>query len=823
MLVPLSWLKKYVEIDLPPKQIAHMLTMAGVEVSNYKEIGAHLDDNKFIVGEIIKIEPHPNADRIKLPMVDIGSQNTVQVVCGAPNIREGQKIAFAKIGAKVFNTHSEKVEQLREANIRGVKSEGMICSIKELGIGDDHEGILVLDDSTEVGIPISNVVSDVIFNIDVTPNRADCLSILGVAREIAALTNKTVLEPEISFSTIDKLTKSVISVDIKDLDLCRRYTASVIEGVTIKQSPQWLQDILIKIGQRPINNVVDITNYVMLETNQPLHAFDITSINNRSIIVRKAKSKEKLTTLDGEDRELEPPMLVIADTSGAIGLAGIMGGANSEISDSTHTILLEAANFEPINTRKTSSHLRLSTAASYRFERTLSPELAEIGLRRATRLIKQIAGGEVYDQIIDVGSKASDAQLIPFDKTRFNQVLGSEITYEDAIKTLESLGFIKNNSQNRDMNLFDTIEPSLEDTTYFTPPYWRPEIDIQEDLIEEVARITGYNAIPTTMISAPIPHHRPKSMWHFKEQIKDKISALGMDEIITYNVNSELELVNTNSWDIDNPPLSLANPMINDQRFLRSSLVANMLKTVSMNKKLSRDEPLRLFELGRIFIPNSNKDKLSLPIEKESLVSAFCGNRNARNWSYKPVQMNFYDAKGVLQSLLNEFGLEVEFKDKQDVLYIDGRAATVVHEGQIIGDIGELNPEVLKNFDLESSLTTIFRLDIHQLHNLVGSQDKTYEQFSKYPESSRDLSLIVDKDLLADQIEDVFKKHKYVKDIFPFDIYIDESLGTNKKSVTFQIIFQSQKGTLTAEQIDRCMEDLLNKLQRSMKVELRQG
>ncbi len=825
MLVPLSWLKQYIEIDLPPRQVAHLLTMAGVEVADYREIGGHLD-SKFIVGEIIEIQSHPNADRIKLPVINIGAEHTVQVVCGAPNIREGQKIAFAKLGAKVFNTRTEKIEQLREANIRGVKSEGMICSVKELRLGDDHEGIMELDNSATAGSPLSEVVSDVVFDIDVTPNRADCLSILGIAREIGALTNKTVTEPDYSFPTNDKATKNIISVEVKEDHLCKRYTASVIEGVKIQDSPHWLQDILIKSGQRPINNVVDITNYVMLELNQPLHAFDIDSINDHKIIVRKAISKEKLTTLDGETRELEPPMLVIADAAGAIGLAGIMGGSNSEVSKNTETILLEAANFEPVNTRKTSSDLRLTTAASYRFERTLSPDLAEIGLRRATALIKQIARGEVYGDIVDIRTKIDQSTIIPFDSNRLNQVLGSQIKYEDAIKVLQSLGFVMHQDKEHDINLIDAIEPSnslLSKTTYFSAPYWRPEIEIQEDLIEEVARITGYEAIPTAMISTAIPHHRPQSMWHFKEDIKDKIAALGMVEIITYNVNSESELTDTNAWDKTNPPLSLANPMISEQRFLRPSLVANMLKALSLNKKLSRDEPLRLFELGRIFIPNSTADRLNLPIEKESLIAAFHGNRNVRNWSSKPIKMDFYDSKGVLSALLSGLGMEIKFKEKTENIYARGRCADVIFNKKIIGDIGELNPEMLKCFDLEGSLVTIFRIDIEQLFSLIVVKEKKYEKFSKYPESSRDLALIVDKHLSFYEIESVFKKHKYVKDVIPFDIYTDDSLGNNKKSVAFQVIFQSTKNTLTAEQIDRCMEDLLNRLQRSIEVEMRQS
>ena len=826
MLVPLSWLQKYVKIDLPPKEIAQMLTMAGIEVNEFKVIGGHLDEKQFIVGKVVRIEPHPNADRILLPVVDLGSDNEVQVVCGAPNLLEGQKIAFAKSGAKVFNTRSQKVEQLREANIRGFQSHGMICSIKELGLGDDHEGIMVLEDSAEIGTPLINIVGDVVFDIDITPNRPDCLSIQGIAREIAVLTNKTIMDPDLNFTTTKKVAKPAISVEVKDPELCPRYTATVIEGVKIKTSPAWLRNLLIRAGQRPINNVVDVTNYVMMELNQPLHAFDISSIKDRSIIVRQAKSKEKITTLDGEERTLEPPMLVIADTSGPVGLAGIMGGLSSEVNKDTSMILLEAANFDPINIRRTSSKLHLSTGASYRFERTLSPKLAEIGLRRATELIRQLSGGEIHDGIIDVTSGSMESKLIPLHRHRLIQVLGTQTSFEQSTNVLKSLGFVQANPDDTILNIIDTIEPSpasQNDTAYFAVPYWRPEIEIEEDLIEEIARILGYDTIPTTMLSTPIPHHHAKGLWHYKEQIKDMVATLGMREIITYNLNSEQELIDTKSWDINNPPLALVNPMIFDQRFLRPSLVPNMLKTLSMNRKTKRDEPLKLFELGRIFIPSNTDSSTELPLENESLIGAFCGNRNAKNWTAKPIQMDFYDAKGVLESLLNKIGLKIEFKKCQNVLFSKGRRASVVYEKQIIGDIGEVDTSTLDSFDLKNTVVTLFIIDIKLLLNIVENVDRTYKEFSKYPDSTRDVALIVDKNVLVDQIQSIFKQHKYVKDIFPFDIYTDPSLGINKKSVAFQIVFQSTKNTLTAEQIDRCMQDLLNKLQRSVEVDIRQG
>ena len=393
MKVPLSWLRSYVPFDIPANDLAHQLTMAGNEVGDVEIVGADLDPERLVVGHVLSVDPHPNADRLRLPTVDIGNGETATVVCGAPNVAAGQKIAFAKEGAMLINPRSGKPAALKPATIRGVRSSGMVCSVLELGLGDDHEGILVLDDDAPVGMPLIEYLGDAVLDVEVTPNRPDCLSILGIAHEVAALTGAAVTEPDLSYPENDTPIESLAKVEIADPDLCLRYTASLIHGIEIGDSPSWMQDALTKAGLRPINNIVDITNYVMLEYGQPLHAFDFGKVRDNTIIVRSARPDETLETLDGAKRSLKPPMLVIADTQDAIGLAGVMGGANTEIDDITTTVLLESANFHAINTRRTRLALRMDSEASYRFERGIRPELAPLALRRATQLMIQLAGG----------------------------------------------------------------------------------------------------------------------------------------------------------------------------------------------------------------------------------------------------------------------------------------------------------------------------------------------------------------------------------------------------------------------------------------------
>ena len=448
--------------------LAHRLTMAGNEVGSIDVVGEFWDH--VYVGYVDSIQPHPNADRLRLATVDLSNEK-ITVVCGAPNIQAGQKIAFAKVGASLFDARDGTQQVLKSARIRGIDSEGMVCSALELGLGDDHSGILVLPEDSPTGLPLAEMLGDVIFDLELTPNRPDCFSVLGIAREVAALTKVEVNEPIIH--SHEETNQASISVEVTNSSLCSRYTASVIEGVRVAPSPHWLQDRLIKAGQRPINNVVDVTNYVMLEYGQPLHAFDLSNLRGGKVIVRPAEDGEQFETLDGTNHSLRSPMLVIADAERAIALAGVMGGMNTEMQESTTNILIESANFDPINTRKTSQALRIRTEASLRFEKGLQPELAPIALRRAIDLIIQCAGGKLKGGILDIYPEPQDRPSLVFSMDRLHKVLGMDVSKNQADGILSGLGF--------ELNWIDDIETTV------TIPYWRSDISQQDDLIEEYA------------------------------------------------------------------------------------------------------------------------------------------------------------------------------------------------------------------------------------------------------------------------------------------------------------------------------------------------
>ena len=491
MLVPLSWLKNYVPVTDAPQELARRLTMAGVEIGDVDDMGANWERDKVLVGQVLTVDSHPNADRLRLPTVDLGDGETATVVCGAPNVAAGQKIVFAREGAMVFNARSGKIEKLKKANIRGVESAGMVCSVLELGMGDEHEGILVLDEDAPIGTPLVDYLGDAILDAEVTPNRPDCLSILGIAHEVAALTGQQVTEPEISYPEDGPDIESEVNIEIADPDLCYRYTASLLTGIKIGPSPQWMQEALTKAGQRPINNVVDITNYVMLEYGQPLHAFDINKVKDRTVIVRAAREGEKFVSLDGVDHELNPPMLTIADSQDPVGLAGVMGGANSEMTDYTTSVLLESANFSPINTRRTRNALDMNTEASYRFERGIRAALAPIALRRATKLMLELCGGQAAKGIIDLYPIDREPPVVSISRRRIRQVLGVDYTTSQIEKTLTSLGFEKGKEPGGLIDLIEAVEaaPAADrnNTLWMKIPYWRSDITIEDDLVEELS------------------------------------------------------------------------------------------------------------------------------------------------------------------------------------------------------------------------------------------------------------------------------------------------------------------------------------------------
>jgi len=585
MKVSLNWLREYVDVTLPPADIARRLTLAGHEVGDIQVIGGGWEG--IVVGQIIEINPHPNADRLVLVTLDLGTERQT-IVSGAPNLRVGDKVPFAHVGAELIDGHSGEVVRLKSAKIRGVASSGMVCSEKELGISDSHEGIMVLPADAPLGARLADYLGDAILDLEITPNRPDCLSVIGIAREVAALTGESVSLPETGYGETTPPIDQQIAVEIADPDLCPRYCATLINGVRLAESPPWMQQRLLACGQRPINNIVDITNYVMLEYGQPLHAFDYYLIRGRKIIVRRAAEGEVLTTLDGVERVLSGNMLVIADAEGSVALAGIMGGSNSEVTGETTAILLEAANFNPASIHYTGRSLGLASEARARFERAIRPELAPLAIKRATQLIAELAGGEVARGLLDVYPGKQEHEPILLSAVKVSKVLGIEFSLEQIVATLNSLGF-------------DCQPGASASEIWVTVPYWRSDISQAVDLVEEVARIIGYDQIPNTLLGEPLPKQDPDPILSLKERAKNSLVGGGFQEVITYSLTSKemLHRLIPEPHLLDPAPLRLVNPMTVEQECLCPNLRANLLLVLGENRKHEAGS-IRLFEQGKV-------------------------------------------------------------------------------------------------------------------------------------------------------------------------------------------------------------------------------
>ncbi len=825
MKAPLSWLKKYVPVSVPVEEVARRLTMAGVEVSAIHRIGGDWDPSKVLVGYVVRVDRHPNADRLTLPTVELGNGETQTVVCGAPNVAAGQKIAFAREGAMLFSTRSGRVEPLKASKIRGVESAGMVCSVLELGLGEDHEGILVLSDDAPLGLPLIDYLGDAVLEVDVTPNRPDCLSILGVAHEVAALTGESVTEPSPDYPEQGDPIEGRVTVEIADPSLCRRYTASLIAGVKVGPSPQWMQDALTKAGLRPINNVVDVTNYVMLEYNQPLHAFDFDAVKEREIVVRQARAGERLVTLDGTARTLDPPMLVIADAQDAVGLAGVMGGAGSEVTEATTAILLESANFDPVNTRRTASALRIASEAAYRFERGIRAELAPLGLRRATQLILELTGGEAAEGIVDAYPGRTDRPPVRLSRRRLKQVLGADIEMSRAEQILASLGFERDREPEGLVDLIETVEagpaPERTDTLWVRAPYWRSDVSMEDDLVEEVARMVGYDNLPSTMMSTPTPRHERQALREVKERVRDMLAASGMHEVISYSLTSLDALRKVEALNDGVEPLMIANPMSSQLAYLRTSLRGGILDTLARNVRSPRDGAVRIFEIGRTYHRAAESDGASLPSEKEVLTGVLSGRRFPVSWLADGDDMGFFDAKGLVEMVLDGLGVQASYEPVDDPILHPGKAARVLSGGDVVGVVGEVHPRILERFDLDDRRAAIFELDIESLGLRVPAAGARYKGGSRFPEAERDLALIVDADAPAARIRGVIERHKLVVRSEIFDVFSGGELPAGKRSLAFRVVIQSDKGTLTTDQVNRVVGDILRQLGREFGAELR--
>ena len=800
MRVPLSWLADYVPLSLPPEALAARLTMAGVETTY--EPGASAAWDKVRVGHVVDVAPHPNADRLRLATVDLGGE-TATVVCGAPNVAQGQRVAFASVGANLIDGRTGERSELRAATIRGVVSAGMVCSVKELGLGDEHDGILVLPEDAPVGVPLAEYMPDDVLDIEVTPNRGDCLSVLGIAREVAAITRQMATEPPSDYDEGAEPVDDAVRVQIADPDLCSRYTATVVRGVRIGPSPAWMRRRLELAGQRAINNVVDVTNYVMLEYGQPLHAFDLSAFAESTVVVRPATDGERFTTLDGTEHELRRPMLLIADPERAVGLAGVMGGRNSEMHEGTTDVLLESATFNAINTRRTANALHLRTEASLRFERGLNPELAMRAVRRATQLILETAGGTAAAGVSDTFPERTESNKMLFTNGNMRRVLGADFPHAQVIEVLRALGF--------------TVDALDEDKLLVRPPYWRSDISIEEDIIEEVARTIGYDAVPERPLAGQVPSTQPEPGTELREEVRDLLVQGGLQETISYSLVSLDALRQEGSVGDGMPqPLRAANPMSREQEYLRLSLRGSLLRAAAA---ALRQPPgnVALFEVGRVFLRRDG----DLPEEREIAAGVIAGPRGSSLWETGLDDHDFFEAKGMVQVVLDRLGVRAGFVRAQDDLLHPGRTARVLANGRDVGVVGELHPQAVARFDLPIERVALFELDLASLSAEAAWRRHRFESFSRYPVASRDLALAVDADAPAERLQAIIDSHPLVARSTLFDLFTGEGLEPGKKSLAYRVDLQSPDGTLSPEQIAEAIAAIVADLERTANATLR--
>ena len=804
MLVSLKWLRDYVELpgDLDVEAFAERLTMASAEVEGIERVG-DWDRELVTVAEVLSVDPHPNADRLKLATVEYGAGEPRTVVCGAPNVAAGQRVAFAREGAELIDPRDGQRATLKPARIRGVESAGMVLSERELGLSDEHEGILELPADAPVGQPLADYLGDVVLDVHTWPNRADMMNMIGIAREAAAILGVPLLPHDADHAEGDADVAEAASVAIDAPDLCARYTATVVEGVTVGPSPQWMQERLRAAGQRPINNVVDVTNYVMLELGNPLHAFDADRIAGE-IVVRLAREGERLTTLDGEDRELTPDTLLITDDSGPIALAGVMGGLDSEVSEATTRVLLEAARFDPASIRRTSTRLRLRSEASSRFERGLAPELAAHASRRATQLLVEVCGGTARRGVIDVYPRPQPDAYVLLTRQRLNAVLGFEVPDAEVEAALRALGF--------------GVERAGADFEV-TAPWWRTDIAIPDDLAEEVVRVAGYDRLPATTVRGRVPAHEPAPLQALRERVRRALAAAGLQETISYSLttNETLRRVQPPDGLDANPPLRLRNTLSSDHEVLRTSLRHSLLEAVDRNLRAGADE-IAIFEAGRVYAPRRGADG-PLPAEREVVTGALCGGDRDRWGTPTDRALDFFDAKGVVEELGERLAIDFEYAPHEEHGLQAGRCARLSIGGAPVGVVGEAHPDTLEAFGVERAVA-LFEFDLAALLDAMPER-RGAEPVPRFPAVEQDLALVVDEDVAAGELRAKIEQSRLVAGARVFDVYRGEQLPAGKKSIAFAIRYQALDRTLTTDDANREQARIVNRLAREHGAEVR--
>lgn len=801
MKISYNWLKQFIKIDLKSEETAAILTDLGLEVEvveNYQSVRGGLEG--IVVGHVLTCEKHPDADRLSITKVDLGDGNPVQIVCGASNVAAGQKVPVATIGTKLFDKDGNEFE-IKKGKIRGQESHGMICAEDELGLGTSHDGIMILDEKLKPGTPcakVFNIENDEVFEIGLTPNRADAMSHYGVARDLRASLlqkNSTVelITPSVSTFRIDKRTLK-IDVDVKDNKLAPRYCGVTISGITVKESPEWLKNRLKAIGLTPKNNVVDVTNYILHDLGQPLHAFDASKINGK-IIVKTVEAGSKFTTLDDIERTLHEEDLMICDEKGPMCIAGVFGGKSSGVTDTTNSIFLESAYFNPVSVRKSAKRHGLNTDASFRFERGIDPTITEFALKRAALLIKEVAGGEITSDIIDIYPKKIEdfPVFLSFEKT--TKLIGQELPKETIKRILASL----------DIKVTTVSDAGLG----LIIPSYRVDVQREVDVIEEILRVYGYNNINfTKKLNATVSNSARTEDYKVQNLVASLLNANGFHEMMANSLTTP-EYIGLSEMLKEEYNVTMLNPLSNDLSAMRQSLLFSGLEAVSYNINRKNGD-LKLFEFGKTY------HKLPSGYDEPKHLTLFVsGNRSEESWTNAQKPSDFFLFKGYVNAILERLGIiKIQYKTVSSDVFAEGIAIACGNDTLV--EFGTVKKSILKHFDIKQE---VFYADFNWnlVLKLIGTKIK-FTDIPKYPEVRRDLALLVDENVAFDAIYTIARQTEksLLKEVNLFDVYQGKNLPEGKKSYAVSFILQDNSKTLTDEQIDK----ILNKLQKNFENEL---
>ena len=806
MKITCDWLREYVDYDWHWPELVERLTKAGLELEGVVDMARQLEG--VIVGHVLEVEAHPDADRLRVCLVDLAggsrSEDASMIVCGASNVAVGQRVPVITPGHELPDGTA-----IKRARIRGVESAGMICSEADLGLGEDASGILALPESCEIGAPFAQAagITDVVIDFEVTPNRPDCLSLVGIAREVAVLNGSSLKLPPVEGRDVGEPTASATSIELEDAVRCPRYVGRLIRGVTVGSSPRWLNDRLRAVGIRPINNIVDATNYVMLELGQPLHAFDFAKLDGGRIVVRRACPGETLETLDGVSHELSGEALIIADGSRPVALAGIMGGANSEVSPGTTDVLLESAYFDATAVRATANRLGTYTEASTRFERGTDWDMPPVASARAARLIANIAGGQIAPEPIDAYPQPLERRTIPLRMSRLQSLLGVRIEHSKCRRILIGLGCDVNEPPS------ESPCPAAEVATAkleVSAPSFRPDLSREVDLIEELGRIYGYDEVePDEALRGPA-HQSQFSRHHIQHFFKRRLTGRGLDEVVTNSIVAR-------AW-MTGDCVELENPPIEGQSVLRNSLLPSLADVARRNLN-QRARSVAIFECGRRFAGSG----AARPREDHAIAGLLCGLRDSSSWRQEQSSFDYLDLKGLLDMFLEE--LEPRFEPAMSSFFRTGSCAAVLVKDVELGVYGEASSELARSFDLEQHPVYIFELDFAGLATVWDGRERSFRPLPKFPPVERDLAVIVSQSTLAGAVANEIRSvdTELIVSVELFDVYEGDAIDAGCRSLGFSIRLRSPEATLTDVQADEVIERVLARLSSAFGAKLRES